>query len=257
MPSPFPGMNPYFEQPNLWRGIHGLILAQITFTLGPRLDPRYYVEYEESVYIDQPPAPRRRPFAVADVGVARGDTSAAGGTATLATPTGTAPVTARVRIGAIKRKHRWLTIRDTQSREVVTVLEVLSPSNKRGEDRGQYLRKRRHILRSAAHFVEIDLLRGGERMPTDDAPDSDYRILVSRQPERPDVQVWPVGLRQLLPPIPVPLRTGEPDVMLDLKPILDAVYDGGVYYNRVYASPPDPPLSPADADWARAFVPAG
>jgi hypothetical protein len=222
MPSPFPGMNPYFEQPNLWRGIHGHMLSQITFSLGPRLDPRYYVEYEESVYIDQPAA-LHRPLAVADT---------------------------------IKRKHRWLTIRDTQSREVVTVLEVLSPSNKRGEDRGQYLRKRRHLLRSAAHFVEIDLLRGGERMPLDDAPDSDYRLLVSRQPDRPEVQVWPVGLRDVLPVIPVPLRTGEPDVTLDLKPILDAVYDGGVYHNRVYASPPDPPLAPADADWARQFVPA-
>jgi hypothetical protein len=92
-------------------------------------------------------------------------------------------------------------------------------------------------------------------MPVDDAPESDYRVLVSRQPDRPDVQVWPIPLRAPLPPIPIPLRTGEPDVMLDLKPLLDAVYDGGVYQNRIYPGPPDPPLSPADADWARQFVP--
>ena len=212
-------------------------------------------EYEESVYIDQPPAPRRL-FAVADVGVARGDDPEGGGTATLTSVSISAPLTARVRLGAIKRKHRWLTIRDSQNREVVTVLEVLSPSNKQGEDRAQYLRKRRHLFRSAAHLVEIDLLRGGERMPVDDAPESDYLVLVSRQPQRPDVDVWPVAVRQPLPAIPIPLRGGDPEPLLDLKPLIDVVYDGGVYANRLYTAPPDPPLSPADADWARAFVPA-
>ena len=210
MPSPFPGMNPYFEQPGVWRGFHNHLLSQIALALGPRLTPRYYVEYEESVYIDQPPAPRR-PFAVADVGVARGDGPARGGMATLASVSISAPLTARVRLGAIKRKHRWLTIRDSQNREVVTVLEVLSPSNKRGEDRAQYLRKRRHLFRSAAHLVEIDLLRGGERMPVDDALESDYLVLVSRQPQRSDVDVWPVAVQQPLPAIPIPLRGGDPE----------------------------------------------
>ncbi len=238
MPSPFPGMNPYFEQPAVWRGFHGHMLSQITFTLGPRLDPRYYVELEVREHLD---------FDTVELASVDPPTAVLGDS-----PTG--PVTGRLP-RPLKRKHRWLSIRDTQSREVVTVLDVLSPSNKSGADRGQYLRKRLRILRSAAHLVEIDLLRGGERMPTDDAPESDYRILVSRQPDRPDVQVWPVGLREALPVIPVPLRTGESDVTLDLKPILDAVYDGGVYRNRIYPGPLDPPLSPADADWARPFVP--
>jgi hypothetical protein len=248
MPSPFPGMNPYFEQPGVWRGFHTSFLVKLMDRLSTAADPRYFVSVEESLYIEHQRPRRRELFAVADAAVTEGD---AGGAVV------TAPVTARVPMGAIKRKHRWLTVRDTASREVVTVIELLSPSNKAaGDDREQYLRKRLRILRSAAHLVEIDLLRGGERMPADDAPESDYRILVSRRPARPNAAVWPVGLRDPLPLVPIPLRTGEPELVADLKPLLDAVYDGATYRRRLYSSPPDPPLAPADADWARQFLPA-
>ena len=72
--------------------------------------------------------------------------------------------------------------------------QVAHPSNESpGDDREQYLRKRRRILRSSARLVEIDLLRGGQRMSVYDAPPSNYRVMVSRRPRRPDVQVWPVG----------------------------------------------------------------
>ncbi len=250
MPSPFPGMNPYFEQPSVWRGFHNHLLSQLALSIAPRVAPRYLVEYEESLYVDQAEAGGSL-FAIADVAVARNDRSAdSGGTATLAAPA-TAPVTARVRLGAVTRKHRWLTVRDSQTRRVVTVIEVLSPSNKSpGDDREQYLRKRRRILRSSAHLVEIDLLRGGQRMPVEDAPPSDYRVMVSRRPQRPDVQVWPVGVRQPLPPLPIPLHTGEPELTLDLKPLIDAVYDGGAYQHHLYAALPQPPMPPPDDAWA-------
>lgn len=251
MPSPFPGMNPYFEQPGLWRGFHTSLIVKMMDALGPAAAPRYFVNVEESLYIEQPQAERDELFAVADTALSRNeDALAPTGTATLAAPT-TTPVTARVRLGAITRKHRWLTVRDSRDRRVVTVIELLSPSNKSpGDDRAMYLRKRRRILRSAAHLVEIDLLRGGERMPVDGAPESDYRVLVSRRPQRPDVQVWPIGLREPLPPIPIPLRTGEPELSLDLKAIIDAVHDGGTYRYQLYAGTPSPPLSPDDAAWA-------
>ena len=47
--------------------------------------------------------------------------------------------------------------------ELVTAIEILSPVNKRPgrEAHDEYLRKRRELLRSAAHLIEIDLLRGG------------------------------------------------------------------------------------------------
>lgn len=252
MPSPFPGMNPYFEQPGVWRGFHNLFVGKLTEAITARTLPRYIVRTEESVYIERGDDTREM-VRVSDIAVKRGDFPApdgTGGTATI-----TAPVTGSVRMRAVRLRHLWLTVRDSRSREVVTVIEVLSPSNKRGEDRSQYLRKRRRLLRSAAHLVEIDLLRGGPRMPVVGVPASDYRIMVSRQPQRPDVQVWPIGLRELLPALLIPLRTGEPEPLIELKPLIDAVYDGGGYRYQLYDAPPDPPLSPADAEWARQFLP--
>jgi hypothetical protein len=45
---------------------------------------------------------------------------------------------------------------------IVAVIEVLSPINKTGKGREQYLKKQREVLDSAAHLLEIDLLRGGQ-----------------------------------------------------------------------------------------------
>src|SRR6202011_1559181 len=100
----------------------------------------------------------------------------------------------------------FLEVRDRQGRELVAVIELLSPSNKRpGEDREQYLAKRRELLRSPAHLVEIDLLRGGPPMPLEDRPVCDYSVLVSRAERRPVAAFWPLRLRDRLPVIPIPL----------------------------------------------------
>ena len=136
------------------------------------------------------------------------------------------------------------------------MIELLSPSNKEtGDDREAYLRKRLTALGSSSHFVEIDLLRGGERMPVENPPDCDYCFFVSRKPKRPKVEVWPIRLRDELPLLPIPLRTGEPEVLLDVKAVLDAVYDGAGYARRIYDDPPVPPVSPRDTKWAAKFVP--
>ena len=252
MPSPFPGMNPYLERPNLWRGFHGLMLAQMTYALTRVVQPHFYVEYEEALHIDE--SEDLRVFAVADVAVSEADWEAEGGVATAARAA-VKPLTRTIPLG-LKQKHRWLTVRDSESNAVVTVIELLSPSNKnRGDDREAYLRKRDRLLLSSAHLVEIDLLRGGPPMPLNKPPRCDYRYLVSRQPARPKAQVWPIDLRDELPPLPVPLRNGGPDVWLDLKAVLDDVYDNAGYANRIYHAPPDPPLSPRDAKWAAKFVP--
>ena len=65
MPSPFPGMNPYLEQKGLWRDFHGSFLLTLRTVLTPQVVPRYYVELEESLYLDRGDD-RRGLFAVAD-----------------------------------------------------------------------------------------------------------------------------------------------------------------------------------------------
>ena len=52
---------------------------------------------------------------------------------------------------------------------MVTVIELLSPWNKTPEaGLAEYLAKRTNVLYSTANLVELDLLRGGERLPTVD-----------------------------------------------------------------------------------------
>ncbi len=134
------------------------------------------------------------------------------------------------------------------------MVELLSPTNKyAGPDRDQYLVKARQLRRSRAHFVEIDLLRGGPRMPWLDMPECDYCVVVSRMERRPKAGFWPIRLRDHLPEIPIPLRQGDADARLDLQAVLHRIYDAAGYAYHIYSGPPEPA---ADAAWAAGFVPA-
>ena len=152
----------------------------------------------------------------------------------------------------------YLEIRDRLGRELVTVIELLSPSNKRaGADREAYLAKRRELLRSTAHLVEIDLLRGRSPMPSEDRPECDYSVMVSRAEKRRAADFWPIMLRDRLPVIPIPLRPPDDAVPVDLQEVLHRAYDGAGYERFIYGGSPEPGLSADDAAWAREFVPAG
>ncbi|HUG93314.1 MAG TPA: DUF4058 family protein, partial [Planctomycetaceae bacterium] len=102
---------------------------------------------------------------------------------------------------------------------------------------------------------EIDLLRGGERLPLDDLADCDYCVAVSRAEDRPRVGIWPIRLRDPLPVIPVPLRAPDADAWLDLTQILDGVYDEARYERYIYSGKPQPRLHPDDEAWARSCLP--
>ena len=51
MASPFPGMDPYLEDPEIWSGVHASMLAAISEQLALMLRPRYVVRFEERVYV--------------------------------------------------------------------------------------------------------------------------------------------------------------------------------------------------------------
>ncbi len=123
---------------------------------------------------------------------------------------------------------------------MITVVETLSPSNKRARSRSRAIRgQAEELLQSTAHFVEIDLLRGGRPMPLEKRPNCDYSVLVSRAEARPRAGFWPIALRRL-PVIPIPLRPGDPDARIDLQEILDHVYDSAGYADFIYATRPEP-----------------
>jgi hypothetical protein len=111
-------------------------------------------------------------------------------------------------------------------RRLVTCIEVLSPTNKRGPGREEYAAKRFQILSGDAHLVEIDLLRAGTRFPTaQPLPAAPYFVFVSRAGRRNEVEVWPIALQQPLPVVPIPLLPGDAAVPLDLQQALAVVCD--------------------------------
>ncbi|HSN76377.1 MAG TPA: DUF4058 family protein [Anaerolineae bacterium] len=149
--------------------------------------------------------------------------------------------------------ERYLEIRDSATHQVVTVIELLSPSNKQpSEGRQQYQRKRMHVLASWTSLVEIDLLRGWQSMPLGAAPASDYRLLVSRGWLRQEASLYPFDVTEPIPEIPIPLAAKEQEPALDLNELLHSLYDQVRYDLRIdYTAEPEPPLEPAKAEWAR------
>ena len=259
MPSPFPGMNPYFEQSGVWRGFHTGFLIGLRSAIVARLVPGYHVEVEESLYLERVGVPEDGTlFAVADTVLAKKnqvkrDLQLVTSTATT---TATKPFLTTVPMPLTERKRRrWLTIRDSHQRQVVTVIEVLSPSDKRkGADRERYLTKRAKIFRSTASLVEIDLLRGGLRMPVDSLPACAGYVLVSRRMDRPTVSTWPFQLRDRLTDISIPLLGTDTEPVISLQEVLDREYDDGGYASRLYDDQLDPPLSAEDVAWVAKLI---
>jgi hypothetical protein len=139
----------------------------------------------------------------------------------------------------------------------VAAVEILSPSNKsEGKGRRAFLAKRRLVLDSRTHLVEIDLLRGGIPMPMSGTPaGSDYRILISRSDHRPRAQLLLLSVRDPSPSFELPLRSGETGPDVRLREALASTYDTASYDLRVdYRGEPVPPLSPADSAWARELL---
>jgi hypothetical protein len=254
MPNPFPGMNPYLERSYLWENIHNTFLLELRSALQPAIRPRYFVGMEHGVYIHEMPEDRYLRFAKPDLAVMKRQQdrpAASGATSTLEAP-------ARLIIPQAVEEIRipYLEIIDVKKNRVVTAIEVLSPTNKSGMDREVYLAKRHAYMKSEANFVEIDLLRRGDRMPVEGLPECASCIVVSRVSQRPQADVWPVKLRDRLPIIPIPLSERDAEVPLDLQEILNRVYDAGAFDLQIYSDDPDPPMSVEDAAWAKSLVPA-
>lgn len=251
MPSPFPGMDPYLEAPHIWEDFHASLANEIRDQLTPRLRPRYVaaltprVTYEAVTILATPRTIKP------DVGIYRTSSGAQSATAVMVAP---APLVRAVTVEEPFHEYA-LEIRDIATGSLVTAIEILSPINKRpgAEAFTTYSRKRREILRTAAHLLEIDLLRGGRRpAPLDDLPPAPYFVFLSRADQRGQLEIWPLHFQEPLPIVPVPLQDPDPDVPLDLGKALHAIYDRAAYDLRLdyTQTPPEPALSCDDAQWA-------
>ncbi len=266
----FPGMDPYLEDPLLWPGFHNALVVYIRDQLQPQLRPRYIAAVEDRVFLEETPR-----AIIPDVWVReRSDFSTqdgAGGVAVLET---TAVATGElefqadeellISLSALDEHESYIEILDRQSgQRVVTIIEVLSPSNKAfGRGREPYKAKQREVLASTAHLVEIDLLREGEH--TVAVPQSaveryrsyDYLVSINRAQElRSDFNTYPRSLRERLPRIRIPLANGDRDVTLDVQAAVAQTYEAGSYRDRLkYGAACIPPLRTEDQTWANELI---
>ncbi len=267
---PFPGMDPYLEAPPIWPDFHDALAAEIRAELNALLPPPYYARLQSRPEIGITLSGEIVRRIVPDISVMQRhlrDAPVAYATApgaVLAYPREQATPTIDLRIPSDPLRHRLVEIRDSQrSHKLVTLIEIVSPSNKQpGPDRRAYEAKQMEVLSSDANLIEIDLLRGGQRLLPypeleaavyDLAPD--YLVLVNRSALREgywmDFSLYPVALHDPLPCILVPLAGDDPDVLLDLQVTFNQAYAGGPYTRMIdYTADPEPPLDEEDAIWA-------
>lgn len=250
MPSQFPGMDPYLEGPE-WESFHAAFIVDLGDAISPLVEPKYVARAQRRVYVE-------RPFdedgvLIADAAVIDSPNEVgrvrAGPSLAVAS---IAPLEALIAMPE-ERIEPYLTIRETATQQVITVIELLSPSNKRSSDgRHEYLEKRLDVLQSRTNLVELDLLRGGHRLPMKTRlPRRDYYAIISRAGRRPRAEVYAWTVRERLPAIPIPLRRDEPDVIVELQSLFDERYDRGRYRQTLdYSAELRPPLSEPDAAWA-------
>jgi hypothetical protein len=245
-------MDPYLEGA-LWTTVHFSLSAEIVRQLAPQLRPRYLVLPAECFVTETPES-----VAISTVDIYP-DVSVAE-TRSVALPAqGTSIAPAPLELATViptPIPHVTVEIRDTASRQLVTAVEVLSPTNKRGDGRQEYLAKRRRILLSTAHLLEIDLLRQGQRVPMQGPlPPAPYFIFLSRAEKRPLTEIWPISLKEPLPVVPVPLLPDDADVALDVQQVFTTTYDLlGFDLALDYTQPPEIPLPKEDAAWAEALL---
>lgn len=245
MPSPFPGMDPYLEDPLEWPGVRHGLLAAISHELNRQIVPGLIARICEQVYVVSAAELTRRTSTPIHGPVARtrlGDQPALG-------PTISPALAIHPYSGDEMVRDRYIEIQEARSRAVVTTIELLSSESKllHSTNRDQFLARRQAIFVSQTHWLEIDLLRAGER-PADIVLGSDYYAMLRPGDGDGAYAIWSTNLHDRLPTIIVPLRSPYPDVLLDVQAAFDEVYE------RAYYSMPDPPLKLSDANWVAARV---
>jgi len=250
--SPFPGMNPYLEHPDRWSTVHNRLIVALADWLTPQLLPKYQVDIEKRIYevvgmnallVGRPDVTVQRPRN-SEASLSQVMVSAASEPVKV-----TVPVMEEVR-------EAYLEVKEVAAQLLVTAIEILSPTNKRGDGRQKYEQKRQQILNSQTHLVEIDLLRDGEPpLVAGAAVNSDYRILVSRSPTRPLADLYPFNLIDPIPLFPIPLQPGDTEPIVNLNELLAQVYERSGYdYFIDYSSDPLPPMSDNTLTWLNAVL---
>lgn len=227
-------MDPWLEHPARWPNVHQSLITYSRDALQSQVGDRYFVSIGERVFVEV-----SDPGHYPDVSIVEARTDA------VAQP-----------------QEVFLEIFDGASGErVVTVIEILSPSNKRpGPGRDLYVRKQVEVLAATTNLVEIDLLRAGEptvALPRQWHGESSYRVVVSKAVDRARRELYPISLRDRLPRVAIPLLEGDRPAVLDVQAVFNETYEKGGFGRRIdYGQPPIPPLGTEDHVWAEKVLAA-
>jgi hypothetical protein len=260
-------MDPYIEACGLWGDFHPHLIEKIYDVLAEAVPDRYTVRLGKRSYVvlaesegkvDHPVVPD---VSVASPSPALPSSTGAAATA-VAEPQADAEVVSMRAFVATQFQENFIEVYFQDSeRYLVTCIEVLSPSNKRPGTEGWevYLRKRQGLLLGSASLVEIDLLRGGQKLPMlDPWPKCPYTLLVARRDLAPYCKVWAAHSLRPLPVIPVPLNPPDPPIQLSLQPMVEAIYRRSRFGQDIdYSRPLQPPLAEAEAAWLTERLRAG
>lgn len=227
---------------NRGTGAIPLLAGCASLSLNSVVTPKYRAAVEKRVYLDS------LLVGIPDVSVVQRGKEASTPKPAMATLSEPLMVTVPI---AEETQERFLNIREVRTGAVVSVVEVLSPKNKRsGEGQVKYDAKRQTVLNSMAHLVEIDLLRTGEPKPAAGGWPSDYRILVSRANCRPTAELYPFNLRDTMPRFLLPLQLADEEPVIDLYIVLEQVYqEAALDLAIAYDQQPIPPVSDDDFAW--------
>jgi len=250
MPNPFPGMNPYLEDVELWREMHTALIVDAARSLNRQLPKGYFAAMEGRVILE----PIHKGYLPDVVVEQREDFDGARSQSAVAVLEADAPVISIHEDEA----EAYVEVRHLRAPdEVVTAIEFLSPTNKNiGRGRDEYLEKQRQWIRLPVNFLEIDLLRAGPSTVAGLIDESKmprhyhYVSSLHRAGEGANFELWPSRVQERLPRLPVPLRPQDGQVVLDLNSLITLQYNEGLFDERLdYAREPVPSFAEDDALW--------
>lgn len=258
MKSPFPGMDPYLERH--WLDVHESLVYLTKVAVQGQLSDDLVARGGERLIVEDPTERPRSQYPdvrVVEHGMSMDATRPQSNVA-LAEPL-------IMEVGDEALRQGYLEILDVRSGgRVITVIEFVSPTNKRpGDGQEKYRQKQNECVAGGVNLVEIDLTRKGERgllvspleLPVEYR--TTYLACVFRATFKPHgrKEVYRLPLRERLPAIRIPLRASDRDVVLDIQSLIDQAYGVGRYDRTTdYSQPCDPPLSAGDDAWAEELL---
>lgn len=260
MQNPFPGIDPFVEASGRWPDFHVTFMGAWREAIAARLPDDYVACLEEQLTIveyEEERQRRRAPDITISQSMSRSRSETSAEQVATLERVDLEPEVSSILIEEEIRQS-YIQILHLPDHRLVAVLELLSPTNKVGDGRAQYLAKRQQVLLSDAHLVELDLLMSGKRLPLKPARPGHFQAIVSRTGQRPGCQVYSWNLNRLMPSLPVPLISPDPDVVVPLGDVLATTYQRGRYDKMInYESHLELPLADDDRGWVKEQVAKG